>query len=158
MNGQYEVIAAGEFSDGSPAFKLVTLSSFTLHGVTVAAGEVGEFRVDENTDILNSWIFGEADVRNSALYHSILGRKTGPQDHSRFEQCVIRSCRIKASQMAVRNAELNAVTTHRIIRFFGAVGTVEENVLMNKLRYDLSVSVYNCSISEYKKFTGALDE
>lgn len=155
---QYEVVPAGWFEDGAPAFKLINTEEFMLHGVTVPAGAIGEFRMDEDSEFVSSWIFHKADIRNSSIRHTIVQESKRPllvgNPVSLFKDCNIRSCLFTGNQVVVRNAELNAVwASARLLGVFIAVGTPEENIVFNKTKFHKTVRCWSGSVDEAKAFS-----
>lgn len=147
----YDIVPDGHFPDGEPAFRLLNLDEFTLHGITVKVGELSPFYIDANSAIVASWIFNKCSVRNSHIEYSMIGHKeSGP---SLLKDCVVRSCCIKAAQTVIRNAEINDVHASAI-RFFGLVGTLDQPITLSKMRYTLSVSCYS---GNYRDFRNQLD-
>lgn len=153
---QYEVVPAGWFEDGVPAFKLINTIEFMIHGVTVPAGAVGEFRMDEDSEFVSSWIFHKADIRNASIRHTIIqdidGGAPEDRDIDLIKDCNIRSCFIKGHRTVVRNAELNAITADTHHGSFVAIGTPEENVVFNKVKFHATLNCWNASIKEAAGF------
>lgn len=153
MNGIYELIPDGEFTDGTHAFRLRNLNSFTIHGQTIKAGEETLARFDGNCDVVHSWVWGPGEFRNVQLQWAIIGREAlepSLLNSHHVNNSRLSSCVIKCDQMITFRVDLNAVNTKRI-KFFGALGS-EDGLRLSHLNYSLSVRMYNTSYAEFREY------
>lgn len=156
MNDQYELIPSGTFEDGMPAYKVKVLETFTLFNTVIPSGLISEFRIDEHTVLNYSWMFKPGDIRNAAIEFCILG-VSRESNNCLIEHVILRSCLLKASQVIIRNADLNNVKT-RAIRFFAMVGSPSAPMLLHGCNTSLSVSNYSIEYSEYKLYIEKVNE
>lgn len=154
MEDYYDLIEAGEFEDGAKAFRLQVKGGFKIHDEVVPVGIISMFRIDENSELRASWLFGEGDIRSSQIDSTIIGSLSRKMD----DPCVVSnsrlsSCNIQTRHLCVKHVDLNDVNSAITIRFFGAMGAPEDTLILSKVNYGLSVRMFNTNYSEFKKFT-----